>query len=163
MLCQAYKSLLEYIFILYSILWMSACELRSCVAGWRGCILNSRMTKTRLMWTQRAILSTKQSFKLVRSSTTVFTKLSDLTSIVAFHFSDLRSILKTKAHTYTHAHTTQPLYAFLLSLSISLTNNQRPYGKHIPPVHWLLWLLFKEWASAWLRGVLGASLKGKII
>lgn len=63
----------------------------------------------------------------------------------------------------THTHTTQPLYAFLLSPSISPRNNQRPYGKHIPTVHWLLRLLFKEWAVAWLRGVPGASLKGEII
>lgn len=59
--------------------------------------------------------------------------------------------------------TTQPLYAFLLSPSISPANNQRPYGKHTPMVHWLLWLLLKEWAVAWFRGVSGASLKGKII
>lgn len=63
----------------------------------------------------------------------------------------------------TRAQTTQPLYAFLLSPSISPANNQRPYGKHTPMVHWLLWLLLKEWAVAWFRGVSGASLKGKII
>lgn len=64
-----------------------------------------------------------------------------------------------------NTHTTQPLYAFLLSPSIPPPNNQRPYGKHIPTVHWLLRLLFKEWAVAvaWSRGVPGASLKGKII
>lgn len=72
----------------------------------------------------------------------------------------IRSILNTTPLP-THTHTTQPLYAFLLSLSISPPNNQRPYGKHIPPVHWLLWLLFKEWASAWLRGVLGGQFEGQ--
>jgi len=56
--------------------------------------------------------------------------------------------------------TTQALYAFLLSPSLS--NNQRPYGKHIP-IRFIgfLRLLFKERAVAWLRGVPGGRFEGQ--